>query len=337
MPDIQMFLIGSPSDLVNPLFAGEVKPEGIELTVTRADGSTGYWRQFNFEEFDVSSLSVASYIIAKTKGYDAIALPVFASRRFMHAAVRYHIDSGIKGPESLKGKRLGVPEYQMTASVWLRGTLEHDFGVSQHDVHWFMERPEELSHGGATGFRPPEGISFTRIPADKSLASMLVNHEIDAASGTEGATRQANFIDRSTQIRAAGGDWSKIKPLFPNLIEEGTRFYRKYRFIPATQMYTMRKSTFEKYPWAAFNLYDAFVKSKRRAEETLSDRIPSLMVFGREYAAQTRRIFDGDPYPYGVEKNRPMLTTIIDYLYEQHLITVKPKVEELFAPSVVSL
>src|SRR6266498_750362 len=79
MADINMFLIGSPSDLVNPLFAGEVKPEGIELTVTRADGSTGYWRQFNFEEFDVSSLSVASYIIAKTKGYDAIALPVFAS------------------------------------------------------------------------------------------------------------------------------------------------------------------------------------------------------------------------------------------------------------------
>ena len=337
MPDIKMFLIGSPSDLVNPLFAGEVKPEGIELTVTRADGSTGYWRQFNFEEFDVSSLSVASYIIAKTRGYDAIALPVFASRRFMHAGVRCHVDSGIKGPESLRGKRLGVPEYQMTASVWLRGTLEHDFDVSQRDVHWFMERPEELSHGGATGFRPPEGISFTRIPQDKSLASMLVNHEIDAASGIEAASREANFIDRSTQIRAAGGDWSKVKPLFPNLIEEGARFYRKYGFIPATQMYTMRRSTFEKYPWAAFNLYDAFVKSKRRAEETLNDRIPSLLVFGREYSAQTKNIFGGDPYPYGVERNRPMITTIIDYLYEQQLITIKPKVEELFAPSVASL
>jgi 4,5-dihydroxyphthalate decarboxylase len=164
-----------------------------------------------------------------------------------------------------------------------------------------------------------------------------VNHEIDAASGTEGASRVTNFIDRSTQIRATGGDWSKVKPLFSNLIEEGTRFYKKYRFIPATQMYTMRRSTYEKYPWAAFNLYDAFVKSKRRAEETLNDRISSLMVFGREYAAQTRSIFDGDPYPYGLEKNRSMLTTIIDYLYEQHLITMKPKVEELFAPSVVSL
>ena len=337
MPDIQMFLIGSPSDLVNPLFDGAVKPEGIELTVSRADGSTGYWRQFNFGEFDISSLSVASYIIAKTKGYDAIALPVFASRRFMHAAVSYHVDSGIKGPEDLKGKRLGVPEYQMTASVWLRGTLEHDFGVSQRDVHWFMERPEELSHGGTTGFQPPEGISFTRIPADKSLASMLVSHEIDAASGVEAASREANFIDRSTRIRAAGGDWSKVKPLFPNLIEEGTRFYKKYGFIPATQMYTMRRSTFEKYPWAAFNMYEAFVRSKRRAEESLKNRIPSLMVFGREYMAQTRRIFDGDAYPYGLEANRPMLTLIIDYLFEHGLIASKPKLEELFAPSVISL
>ena len=337
MPDIKMFLIGSPSDLVNPLFDEEVKPEGIELTVTRADGSTGYWRQFTFAEFDVSSLSVASYNIAKTKGYDAIALPVFASRRFMHADVRYHTDSGIKKPEDLKGKRLGVPEYQMTASIWLRGTLEHDFGVSPRDVHWFMERPEELSHGGATGFKPPEGISFSRIPTDKSLASMLVSHEIDAASGVQAATRQANFIDRSTQIRAAGGDWSKVKPLFPNLIEEGSRFYKKYGFIPATQMYTIRGSTYEKYPWAAFNLYDAFVKSKRRAEETLKDRVPSMLVFGREYLAQTQKIFQNDPYPYGVEANRPMITTIIDYLYEQGLITIKPKIEDLFAPSVLNL
>jgi 4,5-dihydroxyphthalate decarboxylase len=318
MADVQMSVIGSPSDVVDPLFSGEVKPEGIELTVTRADGSTGYWRQFNFEEFDVSSLSLASYIIAKTRGYDAIALPVFSSRRFMHTEVRYHADSGIQTPEDLKGKRLGVPEYQMTASIWLRGTLEHDFGVSQYDVSWFMERTEEMSHGGTTGFVPPEGISFERVPVDKSLATMLV-------------------IDRSTQLRGQGGDWSKVNRLFPDVITEGTRFYKKYGFIPATQMFTIRRSTYEKYPWAAFNLYEAFVKSKRRAEETLNSRIPALMVFGRDYMAQTRKTFDSDPFVYGVEENRPMLTTIIDYLSEQKLIDEKPKLEHLFAPSVLSL
>ena len=83
------------------------------------------------------------------------------------------MDSGVSVPADLKGKRVGVPEYQMTASVWLRGVLEHDFGVSQYDVHWFMERSEEFSHGGVTGFEPPQGISFTRIPETESLASMI--------------------------------------------------------------------------------------------------------------------------------------------------------------------
>ena len=337
MADLNLNLIASAAEVVDPLLDGEIKPEGIELTVTRTDGSTGYWRQFNFEEFDISTLSVASYIIAKTKGYDAVALPVFTSRRFMHTEVSYHVDSEIKTPEDLKGKSLGVPEYQMTMSIWLRGTLEHDFGVSQYDINWFMERSEALSHGGSTGFQAPKGISFQRIPEDKSTATMLVNHEIDAGVMAQMQIAGGNFIDRSTQLRAENADWSKVKKLFPDLITEGTRFYEKYGFIPATQMFTIRGSTFEKYPWIAFNLYEAFIAAKRRAEQTLNDRIPSLMVFGKDYMAQTRKVFGSDPYAYGVEANRPMLETIINHLHEQQLITEKPKVEDLFAPSLLGL
>ena len=102
-------------------------------------------------------------------------------------------------------------------------------------------------------------------------------------------------------------------------------------------MYTIRRSTYDEHPWAAFNLYDAFLRAKRRAEETLSERIPSFMVFGREYMAQTRKLLDGDPFVYGVEANRPMLATVIDFLHEQRLIEEKPRVEDLFAPSVLSL
>ena len=337
MPDIRFSIIGSPADVVNPLFDGEVKPEGIELVTTRADGSTGYWRQFTFNEFDVSSLSVASYIIAKTKGYDAIALPVFSSRRFMHTEMSYHADSGIREPADLKGKRLGVPEYQMTASIWQRGTFEHDFGVSQYDIHWFMERSEEFSHGGTTGFQAPPGINFSRIPENESLASMIVSNQIDAVAGMgAGVGNATNVIDRSSRIQGSG-DWSKVKKLFPDSMEESIRFYKKYGFIPATQMFTIRRSTYDQYPWAAFNLYQAFLASKQRAEQTLNSRIPSLMIFGREYMAQTRRIFDADPFAYGVEANRPMLQTVIDYLHEQHLIESKPTVESLFAESVLNI
>ena len=124
------------------------------------------------------------------------------SRSFFHAEQSYHVDSGIKQPGDLIGKRIGVGEYQQTAALWARGVLEHDFGVSQYKVDWYMERTDELSHGGATGFAPPQGISLYRIPPDKSMASMLVNHEIDVAPGRAPvASRQ--LIDRSTQSRAA--------------------------------------------------------------------------------------------------------------------------------------
>src|SRR5207247_4665008 len=109
---------------------------------------------------------------------------------------------GIERAEDLAGKRVGVGEYQQTAALWFRGTMEHDFGVSQFKIHWFMERSEELSHGGATGFKPMDGISFERIPPDKSLASMLVDHELDAAPVGRTFRREKNVIDRSTQIRA---------------------------------------------------------------------------------------------------------------------------------------
>src|SRR5437762_6396505 len=132
------------------------------------------------------------YLIARERGFDIIALPVLPSRRLFHNELSYNVDSGVKQPGDLIDKRIGVGEYQQTAALWTRGILEHDFGVSQYRVHWYMERTEELSHGGATGFQPPEGISFQRVPPDKSLASMLVNHAIDAAPVQRAFRRETN-------------------------------------------------------------------------------------------------------------------------------------------------
>ena len=337
MPDLPLSLQSVPGDLVDPLLDGQVKPEGIELTVTRTDGSTAYWRQLKFEEFDVSVMSVTSYMLAKARGWDAIALPVFASRRFMHVDLRYHEDSGIRDASDLAGKRVGVPEYQQTASVWLRGVFEHDFGVSQYKIEWYMERSEELSHGGSTGFKPPEGISFHQVPPDKSLASMLVNHEIDVAGVSRAFSPQRNVIDRSTQIRAEDADWSKVKPLFPDRIAEGKRFFEKYGCVPATQTYVIRGDVYKKHPWIAFNLYEAFTKAKQIALDTVAERIPSLLVFGRDYLANTRKILGDDPYPYGLNANRKMLDTVYDFAVEQGLVDKKPKLEDLFAASVVDL
>jgi 4,5-dihydroxyphthalate decarboxylase len=337
MADLPLTLCAVRGEIVDALLDGEVKPEGIELTVTRTDGSTAYWRQLTFQEFDVAVMSVTSYLIAKSKdAFDAIALPVFASRRFMHTELRYNVDSGVTKPEDLVGKRIGVGEYQQTAAVWLRGVLEHDFGVSQYKVDWYMERTEELSHGGATGFKPPEGISFHQVPASKSMASMLVNRELDAATIGRALRPESNLIDRSTQNRGSDGDWSKIKPLFPDRIAEGVRFFNKYGCIPATQMYVIKGDVYRKHPWVAFNMYEAFIKAKQIAEASLSKRIPAALVFGQEYLRQTRQALGPDPYPYGLKANRQMLDTIAGLCHEQGLLSEKPCLEELFAPATLN-
>lgn len=337
MAKLRLSFISGYNERVQPLLDGTVEPEGAELIPTLSDPSETFWRQLNFQEFEISEMSLSSYLIAKARGFDMIAIPVFPARRFMHAQLSYHVDSGVKEPGDLVGKRIGVGEYQQTAALWTRGILEHDFGVSQYKVHWFMERSEELSHGGATGFTPPAGISFDRVPPDKSLASMLVDHEIDAASVHRAFQRETNIIDRSTHIRARGGDWSKVKPLFPDFMGEGERFFQKHGYIPANHAYVIRGDVHRQHPWLAFNLYKAFVKAKELAQERLAESIPSGLIFGAQYLGMTRKIFGADPFPYGVKANREMLQTIIDFSHEQGLTTEKSKIEELFAPSTLEL
>ena len=337
MPKLTLSFISAQNERVEPLMNGSIEPEGIELIPTYSDPSETFWRQLKFQEFEVSEMSLSSYLIAKSRGMDFVAIPVFPSRRFMHTQLSYHVDSGIQQPGDVVGKRIGVGEYQQTASLWVRGILEHDFGVSQYKVDWHMERTEELSHGGATGFTPPKGISFFRIPPDKSLASMLVNHELDVAAVDRAFARETNIIDRSTRIRGTGGDWSKVRPLFPDRMAEGVRFFAQHGFIPANHAYVIRGDVHRKYPWVAFNLYSAFLKAKAIAQERLAESIPSGLIFGREYLAKTREIFGADPFPYGIKENRSMLETLIEYSHEQGLIPQKPKIEDLFAPATLDL
>jgi 4,5-dihydroxyphthalate decarboxylase len=315
---------------------GTIQPEGIEIVPTYSHPSETFWRQLKFQEFEVGEMSMSSYLIARERGFDLIALPVFPSRRLFHTEISYNVDSGIEKPGDLVGKRIGVGEYQQTAALWQRGVLEHDFGVSQYKVHWFMERTEELSHGGATGFTPPAGISFQRIPPDKSMASMLANNELDAAAINSPWKNMSNVIGRSHRIPGTG-DTSKIKLLFPDRMAEGARFFKKWGFLPVNHAYTIRGDVYKKYPWVAFNLYTAFVKAKEYFNAKLIDSIPSALFFGREYLAMTQDLFGSDPYPYGVKSNRKLLETLIDFSHEQGLTAKKMKVEELFAPSTLDL
>lgn len=335
MTNLTLTMISQPNERSLPLIDGTVQAEGIDIIHTKSDPSETFWRQLNFEEFDVAEMSLSSYLIAKEHGATMWMIPVFPSRRFFHTALSYHADSGIKQPSDVSGKRLGVAEYQQTASLWLRGTLEHDFDVSQYSVEWYMERTEELSHGGATGFEPPQGIRFNRIPETESLATMLLSHQIDVAGVGRAQSPEWNLIDRSTQIRPPrDADWSNIKPLFPDLMEEGTRYFKAHGFMPANHGYAVRGDVCEKYPWVPLALYKAFLEAKDIYRERLTRSIPSGLVFGPQYLEQTRQIFGEDPFAYGVEGNRAMVQTAIDYSFEQGLTKKKATLEELFHPSV---
>ena len=280
---------------------------------------------------------MSSYLIARERGLDMIALPVFPSRRLFHTELSYHTDSGIKKPEDIVGKRIGVSEYQQTAALWQRGILEHDFGVSQYKVHWYMERTEELSHGGVTGFTPPEGISFHRMPPDKSLASMLVNNELDVAAINSPWKNSPKPTRPLAPHYRLGRRLEQSEAAFPDRMAEGKRFFDKWGFFPVNHAYTIRGDIYRKHPWVAFNLYSAFVKAKEHFNAKLVDSIPSGLFFGKEYLTKTQEMFGSDPFPYGVKANRKLLETLIDFSHEQGLITKKPKIEELFAESTRDL
>ena len=199
-----------------------------------------------------------------------------------------------------------------------------------------MERSEEMSHGSATGFKPPAGISFNRIAPNKSLVSTLIDNELDVAHVASPFVLQANTLDRSSRI-VGKNDWSKIRPLFPDRMAEGTRFHKQHGFLPVNHAYIIRGDIYKKYPWVAFNLYAGFVKAKAVAKEKLLEQIPSALFFGADYLSMTREMIGDDPFPYGVKANQAMLDTITGYSHEQGLTPRQMKAEELFAEQTLGL
>ena len=335
MSKLTLGFISAFNERVEPLMDGTIEIENVEVIPTYSHPAETFWRQLKFHEFEIAEMSMSSYLIARSQGTDMVALPVFPSRRLFQTELSYHSDSGIEAPGDLVGKRLGVAEYQQTAALWLRGILEHDFGVSQYKVHWYMERSEEMSHGGATGFKPPPGISFNRIAPDKSLASTLLTHELDVAHIASPWVLRANALDRSSRITGGGGDWNKIKPLFPDRISEGARFFQKHGFLPVNHTYILRGDIHRRHPWLAVSLYDGFLRAKKYAAQQLTEKIPAALIFGPEYLSKTRGIFGDDPFPYGIKGNAAMLETITSYSHEQGLTPRKMKVEELFAETTL--
>jgi 4,5-dihydroxyphthalate decarboxylase len=315
----------------DPIINGAVRPDGVVFRSTVADASDIFWRQLHAQEFDVSEMSLSSLLITIAKGNrDWIGLPIFTQRHFFQTWAWVSADSGIEQPRDLKGKRVGVPEYQQTAALWTRGILEHDFGVRPSDMDWYMERTADRSHGAATGFQPPSGVRFQYMTSDQTIGSMMVNGELDATVMYAGRT---SLVDRST-ISFAGNP--KVRPLFTDSSAEAQRYFSATGIFPINHGMVVRRSLYEQHPWLPLNIFNAYRKAKEQVAAEMRRRAETHVELGLLGPGAARALAT-DLYPYGVRSNHRTLETLAQYSFEQGLTPRQVALEEVFAPSTLDL
>jgi 4,5-dihydroxyphthalate decarboxylase len=313
-----------------PVIDGTVAPEAIDLVPTVLHPSELFWRQLRYGEFDVAEMSMSSLMIAKSKGDERfVGIPVFTTRLFFHTTMLVRRDAGIDAPSDLKGKRVGVPEYQQTAALWTRGALQHEFGVAPKDMEFWMERPPSRSHGGATGFVPPAGVTVHQIPPETNIGAMMLARELDAAMFY---LVDPNLIDRSTADLRNHPD---IRTLFPDPLAEGIRYHRKTGLYPINHGMVIKRELAEKHPWAITNILKAFNRANELANRQRREHVEYHLETGL-LPADARNALDTPILFHGINANRRVLETIAQYSLEQGLTPRLMKLDELFAASMMA-
>ena len=309
-----------------PIFDARVKADGIDLLPSPVFPSELFWRQLKFGDFDVAEMSLSSLMMALAAGDRRwIGLPVFTTRKLFHTEILVRRAAKIEQPADLKGRRVGVPEYQQTAALWTRGALEHEFGVRPGDMEWWMERVPTHSHRAAVGFDAPPGVTIEQVPAEKNLGSLILAGEIDAIVHY---IVDPNLVDRSTADLWHHPD---IRPLFADPVAEGIRYYRKTGLLPINHGMVVKRELVERHPWIVLNLLKAFERANDIAErervEHARYHVATGLASGEGLGKQLVK--------HGVKANRLVLETAARYSEEQGLTPRRVQLDELFAPSTL--
>jgi 4,5-dihydroxyphthalate decarboxylase len=312
-------------DRVRAIIDGRVAIEGCDVNYITLEPEETFFRAFGAREFDVTELSLSSYMVATSRGtcpYQAI--PVFPSRMFRHSAIYIRTDRGIAKPQDLKGKRIGVPEYQLTAQLWARGILSDEYGVKASDMRWLYGGEEEPGRYEKLKLELPPEISLEPIPEGATLSAMLKDGELDGIISPRAPScfsRQAPNVGR----------------LFPNFREAELDYFSRTGIFPIMHVLGIRKELVEAQPWLASSVFKAFVHARNATYEDL-DFLAALRVTLPTLTAEleeVHRVMGRDFWPYGFAENRKPLEAAVRYSHEQGLSKRKLTIEELFVPATL--
>jgi 4,5-dihydroxyphthalate decarboxylase len=313
LSELPLTLACGDYEIVSGLIDREVKAEGIDLNVmTGMDSTTRHWRFLRNQEFDIAEVSCSSYLIARDQGLPFDAIPVFLHRRFRHGFIFINTTKGIRSPADLAGRRIGLKQFQSTAIVWLRGILQHEYGVPIDSIEWVCELDETIELAATPR------LKIVRLPNNRSVERMLAEGEIDALLHPD---LIHPLIDKDPRVAR----------LFPHYRHEEEAFYRKTGIFPIMHVMGVKRSVVEKNPWIAINMFHAFDNAKNAAMKRLANPRVVPLAWYREAWEEQEGLLGDDPWEYGLSpQNVKNLETLIGYAYEQGLIRRKFALDEIF-------
>jgi 4,5-dihydroxyphthalate decarboxylase len=313
-------------DRTRGLLEGRIQPDGIDLTYLNMPVEETFFRMLRHQEFDVAEMSLSSYTVSLFKEKkNFIAIPVFPSRFFRHSCIYVNAKSGIREPKDLIGRKIGNPEYQMTAPVWIRGILQDEYGVGVDTQTYYQGGEEEPNRPEKLKLELPPRIKVAQIGERDTLAAMLRDGGIEAL-----------YTARMPSTYKAGQD-GPVRRLFENYMEVEQAYYRKTRIFPIMHTVAIKRSVYEKHPWVAMSLYKAFVQSQKRTYDDLyvTAALKTMLPWLTKHVEDARALMGEDFWPYGFEPNRKTLETFLRYHHEQGLSKTLLRPEELFAPETL--
>ena len=300
-------------EIMRALKEGSVQPDGIELTVlTDMAASPRHWRFLRGREFDVAEVSGSGYIAARDRDLPFRAIPVFPHRRFRHGFIFVNTSKGITKPTDLIGRKVGTKGFLFTAGLWMRGILEHDYGVPHKSIKWLSEIDEDVD------FTPPPGLDITQVAEGVSLEEMLVKGEIDA------------LLSPDLLKPLSAGD-PRVGRLFPNYKQEEMAFYDRTGIFPIMHVVGIKQEIIERHPWVAINMYKAFQEAKSLAMRRMENPRIVPLAWYREAWEEQDKILGKDPWEYGLgERNARNFERLVSYSHEHGVIRRPIPLDELF-------